>query len=56
VIRVRDLHDDVGGGALMSRILVTGSADGLGRLAAESLQSAGHHVVCTSGTSSAQQP
>jgi len=29
----------------VSRILVTGSADGLGRLAAESLQSAGHHVV-----------
>jgi NAD(P)-dependent dehydrogenase (short-subunit alcohol dehydrogenase family) len=29
----------------MSRILVTGSVDGLGRLAAESLQSAGHHVV-----------
>jgi NAD(P)-dependent dehydrogenase (short-subunit alcohol dehydrogenase family) len=28
-----------------SRILVTGSADGLGRLAAESLLSAGHHVV-----------
>ena len=29
----------------MSRILVTGSADGLGRLAAESLSSVGHHVV-----------
>jgi NAD(P)-dependent dehydrogenase (short-subunit alcohol dehydrogenase family) len=29
----------------MSRILVTGSADGLGRLAAESLLSAGHDVV-----------
>lgn len=29
----------------MSRILVTGSADGLGRLAAESLLSAGHAVV-----------
>jgi NAD(P)-dependent dehydrogenase (short-subunit alcohol dehydrogenase family) len=29
----------------MSRILVTGSADGLGRLAAESLLSSGHEVV-----------
>ena len=29
----------------MSRILVTGSADGLGRLAAESLSAAGHSVV-----------
>ena len=29
----------------MSRILVTGSADGLGRLAAESLAAAGHDVV-----------
>jgi NAD(P)-dependent dehydrogenase (short-subunit alcohol dehydrogenase family) len=29
----------------MSRILVTGSADGLGRLAAESLMSAGHELV-----------
>ncbi|MFD7631242.1 SDR family NAD(P)-dependent oxidoreductase [Streptomyces sp. NPDC059851] len=29
----------------MSRILVTGSADGLGRAAADSLLSAGHHVV-----------
>jgi NAD(P)-dependent dehydrogenase (short-subunit alcohol dehydrogenase family) len=29
----------------MSRILVTGSADGLGRLTAESLLSAGHRVV-----------
>jgi NAD(P)-dependent dehydrogenase (short-subunit alcohol dehydrogenase family) len=29
----------------VSRILVTGSADGLGRLAAESLSSAGHEVV-----------
>jgi NAD(P)-dependent dehydrogenase (short-subunit alcohol dehydrogenase family) len=29
----------------MSRVLVTGSADGLGRLAAESLQTAGHDVV-----------
>ena len=29
----------------MSRILVTGSADGLGRLAAESLSTAGHDVV-----------
>lgn len=29
----------------MSRILVTGSADGLGLLAAESLSSAGHNVV-----------
>jgi NAD(P)-dependent dehydrogenase (short-subunit alcohol dehydrogenase family) len=29
----------------VSRILVTGSADGLGRLAAESLAAAGHHVV-----------
>jgi NAD(P)-dependent dehydrogenase (short-subunit alcohol dehydrogenase family) len=29
----------------VSRILVTGSADGLGRLAAESLASAGHDVV-----------
>jgi NAD(P)-dependent dehydrogenase (short-subunit alcohol dehydrogenase family) len=29
----------------VSRILVTGSADGLGRLAAQSLMSAGHHVV-----------
>jgi NAD(P)-dependent dehydrogenase (short-subunit alcohol dehydrogenase family) len=29
----------------MSRILVTGSADGLGRLAADSLVSAGHEVV-----------
>jgi NAD(P)-dependent dehydrogenase (short-subunit alcohol dehydrogenase family) len=29
----------------VSRILVTGSADGLGRLAAESLTTAGHHVV-----------
>jgi NAD(P)-dependent dehydrogenase (short-subunit alcohol dehydrogenase family) len=28
-----------------SRVLVTGSADGLGRLAAESLMSAGHEVV-----------
>lgn len=29
----------------MSRILVTGSADGLGRAAADSLLSAGHEVV-----------
>ena len=29
----------------MSRILVTGSADGLGRLAAENLAAAGHDVV-----------
>lgn len=29
----------------MSRILVTGSADGLGRFAADALLSAGHHVV-----------
>jgi NAD(P)-dependent dehydrogenase (short-subunit alcohol dehydrogenase family) len=29
----------------VSRILITGSADGLGRLAAESLSSAGHDVV-----------
>jgi NAD(P)-dependent dehydrogenase (short-subunit alcohol dehydrogenase family) len=29
----------------VSRILVTGSADGLGRLAAESLAAAGHDVV-----------
>ena len=32
-------------GAVVSRILVTGSADGLGRLDADSLLSAGHEVV-----------
>jgi NAD(P)-dependent dehydrogenase (short-subunit alcohol dehydrogenase family) len=34
-----------GGGQIVSRILVTGSADGLGRLTAESLLSAGHDVI-----------
>ena len=29
----------------MSRILITGSADGLGRLTAETLQQQGHHVI-----------
>lgn len=35
----------------MSRILITGSADGLGRLSAEALQRAGHEVVVHARTS-----
>jgi NAD(P)-dependent dehydrogenase (short-subunit alcohol dehydrogenase family) len=40
-IHARSSH----GGYLLSRILVTGAADGLGRAAADSLLSAGHRVV-----------
>jgi len=43
----------------MSRILVTGSADGLGRLAAESLLNAGHNLVVharNSGRATALRP
>ncbi|MEV6833801.1 SDR family NAD(P)-dependent oxidoreductase [Streptomyces sp. NPDC051133] len=44
-LRTARSYDREGSGAIVSRILVTGSADGLGRAAADALLSAGHEVV-----------